>query len=69
MFNCFNCGAKLPPNSLKCNACGFSPDINFMRVCPNAWNGGMCQITEGSCNFTGTYQECPIKNKAEKLSF
>ena len=28
---CFNCGAILPLNSLKCKECGYVPDIEFMR--------------------------------------
>ena len=68
MFNCFNCGAPLHPNSLECKKCGYSPDVNFMKTCPNSWNN-LCQITEGFCNYNDTYQECPVKINAEKSSF
>ena len=35
-YNCFNCGAPLPMNSIKCKECGYTPDIEFMRKCPKA---------------------------------
>lgn len=68
MYNCFNCGAPLPPNSIKCTSCGFSPDIDFMKTCPNLWNN-LCQITGGFCSYDNVYQECPTKNNAERSSF
>ena len=62
-FNCFNCGAPLPLNSLKCKECGYMPDVEFMRICPNR-KMGKCIITKGLCN-KGAYQTCPVKNKAD----
>jgi hypothetical protein len=64
MFNCFNCGAPLPLNSLRCKECGYCPDINFMRRCPNL-KMATCHLTGNMCDFREPYQTCPIKNKAE----
>jgi hypothetical protein len=64
MRKCFNCGAPLPINSIKCKECGYAPDIEFMRTCPNR-KMGKCHITESFCDFNGTYQTCPVKNKAD----
>lgn len=63
-FNCFNCGAPLPLNSLKCEKCGYMPDIEFMRRCPNL-KVATCHLTGKFCEHTGSYQTCPVKNKAE----
>lgn len=63
-FNCFNCGAPLPLNSLKCKECGYCPDINFMRRCPNL-QMATCHLTGKMCDFKGAYQTCPTKNKAD----
>ena len=63
-FNCFNCGALLPPNSLKCPECGYCPDIEFMRRCPNL-RGAVCTITNEMCHHLGQYQVCPVKNEAD----
>ena len=69
MFSCFNCGEPLNPSSLICKKCGFGPDIEFMKTCPNL-KDEECLITEEKCSFEGeVYQECPIKNNAEKESF
>lgn len=66
-FNCFNCGAPLPVNSLKCKECGFSPDVEFMRKCPNL-KMATCFLTGKLCDFKDTYQLCPTKNKADNGS-
>ena len=63
-FNCFNCGAPLPINSLKCKECGFTPDIDFMKKCPNI-KGATCTLTGKFCDNKGAYQTCPTKNKAD----
>ena len=63
-MNCFNCGAPLPLNSLKCKECGYSPDIEFMRKCPNM-KCATCIIQGVMCNHKGAYQTCPVKNKAD----
>ena len=63
-FNCFNCGAPLPVNSMKCKECGFSPDMEFIRKCPNLKIAN-CHLTGKFCDFKGAYQLCPTKNKAE----
>lgn len=62
---CFECGAILSPSSLKCPKCGYTPDVEFMRKCPNL-QGAVCNITHSLCHFLGTYQTCPVKNKADK---
>ena len=64
-MKCFNCGADLKPNSIKCPVCGFAPDVEFMRKCPNL-NFGKCSLTNSMCRFLGQYQTCPIKNDAER---
>ena len=65
MRKCFNCGAALPMNSLKCVECGYTPDIEFMRKCPNL-RIATCQLSGKFCDFKGRdYQACPAKNKAE----
>ena len=64
MANCFSCGAPLPPNSIKCIKCGFAPDVDFMRKCPNL-KFSICQLSGSNCNFIGQYQLCPTKNKAD----
>lgn len=63
-FNCFNCGATLLINSLKCRECGYTPDIEFMKKCPNL-QVATCCLTGKFCDNKGTYQTCPIKNKAD----
>lgn len=65
---CFNCGAPLPMGSLKCKECGFIPDIEFMRKCPNL-QIATCVLTGKPCRFLGIYQTCPTKNEAERNSF
>lgn len=61
---CFNCGAPLPLGSLKCKECGYMPDVEFMRKCPNL-QCATCSILGAMCNYKGTYQSCPVKNKAD----
>ena len=63
-FNCFNCGAPLPLGSIKCKECGFPPDIEFMRKCPNL-KVATCCLTGKFCDNKGAYQTCPTKNKAD----
>lgn len=65
MRTCFNCGAQLPINSLKCSKCGYMPDTEFMRKCPNL-RGAVCNLVGELCNFRGTYQTCPTKNRADR---
>ena len=50
--------------SLKCKECGYMPDIEFMRVCPNRKMGN-CRLTKKMCDFKGAYQTCPTKNAAD----
>lgn len=64
-MNCFNCGKPLKLNSIKCPHCGYMPDIEFSRKCPNL-RGSACTITNNICRFLGIYQTCPIKNEADK---
>lgn len=64
MRKCFSCGADLPMNSIKCKVCGYAPDLEFARVCPNK-NMGKCTLTGELCNYMNQYQTCPIKNKAD----
>lgn len=61
---CFNCGAPLPMGSLKCKECGYIPDVEFMRKCPNL-KAAVCTWTGNLCTNRGPYQTCPIKNKAD----
>ena len=61
---CFNCGAPLPLNSIVCKECGYAPDTEFMRICPNR-KMAVCHITGKFCEHKGAYQTCPIKSKAE----
>ena len=62
---CFNCGTLLPYNSLKCKECGYTPNIDFMRKCPNL-EVAKCSLTDTLCNHLGVYQTCPVKNKADE---
>ena len=64
VYNCFNCGAPLPINSLKCKECGYMPDIEFMRKCPNL-QVATCHLTGKFCDCKGPYQTCPTKNSAD----
>lgn len=64
MRKCFNCGAPLPMNSVVCKECGYSPDIEFMRKCPDK-DIAKCRVTGKLCNFLGAYQNCPVKNKID----
>ena len=61
---CFNCGATLPIGSIQCKECGYMPDVEFMRKCPNL-QMAKCRITGKFCDNKGAYQTCPIKSKAE----
>ena len=61
---CFNCDAVLPINSLKCRECGYMPDIEFMRKCPNL-EVAKCSLTGLLCNYRGFYQACPVKNEVD----
>ena len=63
-MKCFNCGAELNANSMRCPKCGFMPDIEFMRKCPNL-QFGKCSISNSPCKFLGRYQLCPTKNEAD----
>ena len=63
-MKCFNCGAELDANSIKCPNCGFMPNIEFMRKCPNL-QFGKCSVSLSPCKFLGRYQLCPIKNEAD----
>ena len=49
---------------MKCPKCGFMPDIEFMRKCPNL-QFGKCSVSLSPCKFLGQYQTCPIKNEAD----
>lgn len=64
MRKCFNCGALLPMNSIKCKKCGYAPDLEFKRVCPNK-QGANCSIKGGLCGYMQPYQTCPVKNEAD----
>ena len=61
---CFNCGALLPYNSLKCKECGYMPDVELMRKCPNI-QASICSLTGKFCNCKGSYQTCTLKNEAD----
>ena len=61
---CFNCGEILPHNSLRCAKCGYMPDIEFRRKCPNL-EVATCSLTGLFCTNKGEYQLCPIKNEAD----
>lgn len=63
-MNCFSCGHPLSVNSMRCPNCGFAPDVEFARKCPNL-QICKCLLTDSMCNFLGKYQTCPIKNKAD----
>lgn len=64
MDYCFNCGHQLRVGSLKCPSCGYMPDVEFMRKCPNL-QGAVCSLKNSLCGFMGAYQTCPTKNSAE----
>lgn len=64
-MKCFNCGAVLKPNSIRCPECGYMPDVEFSRKCPNL-QFGKCSLSNSPCKFLGPYQTCPIKNEAER---
>ena len=63
-MNCFNCGEPLNVNSIKCPSCGYMPDVEFARKCPNL-QVAICSLTGSMCKFMGIYQTCPIKNKGD----
>ena len=63
-MNCFNCGKPLKMGSIKCPHCGYMPDIEFARKCPNL-KVATCLITNNLCKQLEEYQTCPIKNKAD----
>ena len=63
-YNCFSCGAPLPLNSVKCKECGYAPDIEFGRKCPNL-KAALCILTGKFCDNKGAYQLCPTKNRAD----
>ena len=65
MNKCFSCGADLPMNSIKCAVCGYMPDVEFARKCPNR-KMGRCILKDELCNYMKAYQTCPVKNKADK---
>lgn len=62
---CFNCGAQLPYNSLRCQECGYMPDVSLMQRCPDL-EVARCSLTGLLCKHMGFYQTCPIKNKADE---
>lgn len=66
-FSCFSCGEPLPPNSIKCSKCGYSPDIDFIKKCPNL-QGAVCRLKGSLCGYMKPYQTCPTKNEAERES-
>ena len=68
MKTCFECGAILPPNTMKCTKCGYMPDTEFMRKCPNM-KCAVCMLSGTLCRFLGDYQTCPTKNEADRNSF
>lgn len=51
--------------SIKCPHCGYMPDIEFARKCPNL-KIAQCMVTGITCKFLGAYQTCPIKNEVER---
>jgi hypothetical protein len=63
-MNCFNCGKPLKMGSIKCPHCGYMPDVEFARKCPNL-KVATCLITNSLCKQLGEYQTCPVKNKAD----
>ena len=62
---CFNCGAQLPYNSLRCQECGYMPDVSLMQRCPDL-EVARCSLTGLLCKHMGFYQTCSIKNKADE---
>ena len=62
---CFNCGEPLPFNSLKCSKCGYIPDIEFPRRCPNL-ETATCSLTGHLCDNRGSYHVCSLKNEVDK---
>lgn len=62
---CFNCGETLSFNSLKCSKCGYMPDIDFMRRCPNL-EVATCSLSGNLCSHLGNYHTCSLKNEADK---
>lgn len=64
MNKCFNCGATLGLKSLKCPECGYMPDVEFMRSCPNL-KGAICLVENKMCKNMGPYQTCLVKNMAD----
>ena len=63
-MNCFNCGKPLKMGSIKCPHCGYMPDIEFARKCPNL-KGLTCTCINSPCKFLGAFQTCPVKNEAD----
>ena len=61
---CFSCGAELPMNSIKCQECGYRPDEELARVCPNK-KMGKCILKGTLCDYVKAYQTCPTKNNAD----
>lgn len=61
---CFCCGAPLPMGSIKCKECGYAPDTELARRCPNL-RVATCYLTGSFCDYKGPYQQCPTKNRAD----
>ena len=64
-MNCFNCGKPLKIGSIRCPHCGYMPNEEFARRCPNL-QGAVCSLTRALCKYLGVYQTCPIKNEGER---
>lgn len=62
---CFNCGELLPFNSLKCGKCGYMPDIEIMRRCPDL-EVATCSLSGKLCNHSGDYHTCQLKNEVDR---
>ena len=59
-MNCFNCGKPLKLNSIKCPHCGYMPNIEFARKCPNL-KGSTCTVTSTPCKFLECVSNVPYK--------
>ena len=62
---CFSCGEFLPMNSMRCSKCGYMPDVEIVRKCPNL-ETATCSLSGRLCDNRGNYHTCPLKNEADK---
>jgi len=66
-MNCFACGKPITNKNVNCPYCGYRFTVDEDNYCPNC-NFGVCAITENMCNKGIYFQDCNIKEEAERKS-